>query len=495
MAPSPRTLHGRFVVCTALLVGASLPLRGVAQGIVLEAALLLALGSVLHARRTLRMTYARPWRWLSVGLLVLLAYSIVWFGWLRGTETADPVFVLVPVLTFGSFVVASACVLLRGDGRAQAGLVDSGIVAVAVALVAWATVVGPGLGSAPRGVQLASLASVLALGTVTGCLVAVARTAGAAATSVRYLLVAAGATTVGFSARVATTTETQVDGQWWVVPLWIVAFCATAAASWHPAAAAIGERPRSRSARLTPATLRALGVALAVGPAVAIAQELTGRRVDGLTLGVGMLALVLLVLLRIGMLAQAREDAQARLARLAQRDELTGLANRRELDKHLSRALDRLAAGESPAVTVMFCDLDGFKSVNDEHGHHIGDAVLAVVARRLSAALRANDVVARFGGDEFVVVAEGDPVAVPREVHRRVTTALADPVHVGGMHHRVTASTGVAVARQGDTVTADRLLAAADAAMYREKRAPRASGLDTVPHPASAPGTRVPEAG
>lgn len=485
-------MHARFAVCTVVLVGLSVPTRGMAQGIVLEGALLLALGSVVHARRTLRPAYARPWTWLLAGLVVLVAYSIVWFAWLQGTTPASPALTVVPVLAYGSFVVASTCVVLRGDGHGQAGLVDSGIVAVAIALALWAGLVGPGLATAPHTVQLASLAGVLALGVVTGCLAAVAPRADAHATSVRYLVVAAVATTAGFAARVVTTTEDQVDGQWWVASLWVVAFCATAAATWHPAVAAIGERPRRPPPGFTPSTLRALGAALSVGPLVATVQSLTGRRVDGLTLGVGMLALVLLVLVRIGMLAQAREDAQARLAGLARRDELTGLANRRGLDERLSVALDRLAVGASPGVTVVFCDLDGFKAVNDAHGHQAGDAVLAVVGRRLAATLRADDVVARFGGDEFVVVAEGDPTAVARETHRRVAAALARPVEVDGVRHHVTAATGTAVALPGEDVTADGLLAAADAAMYRDKRAQRPRDVEAaVPHPAPHPDQRA----
>ncbi|GEN80760.1 GGDEF domain-containing protein [Actinotalea fermentans] len=471
MSPTTRALHLRFAVCTIALVGASLPLRGLAQGVVLEVALLLALGSVLRARRRWRPASRRPWDWLCAGLLVLLVYSVVWFVWLQGATGAGEVLVAVPVLTFGAFVLAGTGVLLQGDGQNQARLLESGTVAVAIALAVWTTAVSPGLDGAPRAVRVASLGSLLALGATTGCLVTLARTTVARGPSVGYLVLAAGATTAGFVARVATTTPEQVDGQWWVVPLWIVAFCATAAATWHPAVARLGERPRSATPGLTPAMLRALGTALAVGPTVAVVQGLVGRPVDGVSLGVGMLALLVLVGLRVRLLVRAREDVNSHLARLARFDELTGLANRRELGRRLARALERLARGETAAVTVVFCDLDGFKSVNDAHGHGTGDAVLAVVARRLAAAMRPTDLVARFGGDEFVVVADGD---VRSEVVRRVTAALADPVHVGDERHQVGASIGAAVARAGDGATPGRLLAAADEAMYCDKREQRA---------------------
>ncbi len=121
-------------MCTAALVAASVPLRGVAQGLVLEAALLLALGSVLHARRTHRPVDRRPWDFLCLGLLTLLAYSVAWFIWFRGETAAAPVLAVVPLVTFGAFVVAGVGVVLRHDGQALAGLLDAGVVALAVAL-------------------------------------------------------------------------------------------------------------------------------------------------------------------------------------------------------------------------------------------------------------------------------------------------------------------------------------------------------------------------
>jgi diguanylate cyclase (GGDEF)-like protein/PAS domain S-box-containing protein len=159
--------------------------------------------------------------------------------------------------------------------------------------------------------------------------------------------------------------------------------------------------------------------------------------------------------------ASARLVLEADLVRRARLDSLTGLDNRAELTSKLRRML-----GEGP-VTVLFCDLDGFKTVNDRFGHAFGDVVLGLAAERLSWALRATDVLGRFGGDEFVAACpfmeEADAIAVVD----RLETALSEPIEVDGEQIRIGVSVGSATATRGGD--AEALIAAADAAMYRVK--------------------------
>jgi diguanylate cyclase (GGDEF)-like protein len=115
-------------------------------------------------------------------------------------------------------------------------------------------------------------------------------------------------------------------------------------------------------------------------------------------------------------------------------------------------------------VTVLFCDLDGFKEANDRHGHAFGDAVLAVAAERLSWALRATDVLGRFGGDEFVAVCPFMGEADARTVVDRLEAALEAPIEIGGEEILIGVSVGAATGLPG--TDADELIAAADAAMY-----------------------------
>lgn len=156
--------------------------------------------------------------------------------------------------------------------------------------------------------------------------------------------------------------------------------------------------------------------------------------------------------------------AQAELAELAWRDALTGLHNRRYLDDRLTEIL----GDPSGTAALAFFDLDDFKAINDTHGHDVGDAVLAAVAKRLANITRASDVVTRFGGDEFVVLCVGAGEDEAAAIAARALAAVSEQIAVDGLTIAVTGSAGVVVARPGDTA-AD-LIAAADAAMYRAKR-------------------------
>lgn len=153
-------------------------------------------------------------------------------------------------------------------------------------------------------------------------------------------------------------------------------------------------------------------------------------------------------------------EAEDRLREAALHDALTGLPNRTLLDDRLSNALARCrrTAGE---IAVLFCDLDGFKDVNDNGGHRAGDAVLKVTAERLKSALRSQDTVARIGGDEFVIVLEpsigqdcdaagiSDMRTVALTVAERIKSAVGVPIRVHGSHYAVTVSIGVSFAGDG----------------------------------------------
>lgn len=154
-----------------------------------------------------------------------------------------------------------------------------------------------------------------------------------------------------------------------------------------------------------------------------------------------------------------------RLAEAASTDALTGLANRRSL----FAALD---ADPGPGA-VLYCDLDRFKAINDEHGHHVGDALLQAVADRLRGCVRTGDLVARTGGDEFVVLASGADDACAADLARRITEVVGEPYRVLGLELEIGVSVGVA--RDASRLT-EATLVVADRALFAAKADRQAHG-------------------
>ena len=178
---------------------------------------------------------------------------------------------------------------------------------------------------------------------------------------------------------------------------------------------------------------------------------------------------------RDGMVASFRTidaevAAEAALARMARFDTLTGLANRTE-------ALHRFAERQSPerrpggASAVLFCDVDRFKAINDLHGHAAGDQVLVVLADRIRTCVRGDDICARMGGDELLVILDG--IHAPGEagvIAEKIRRAAEQPIPLGAGQEAVTTSMSIGVALAAAGETFDEVMARADAAMYEAKK-------------------------
>jgi diguanylate cyclase (GGDEF)-like protein len=174
------------------------------------------------------------------------------------------------------------------------------------------------------------------------------------------------------------------------------------------------------------------------------------------------------------------EEAKRRSEHKSEHDPLTGLPNRLRFMRQLDALLQAARAQEGNAA-VLFIDLDGFKPVNDTHGHQAGDVLLREIAQRIRAGIRGSDAVARLGGDEFVVALAGAQLGSASRVAADLAHAIGQPVTMDGVALRVTASIGMAM-YPADGLTADALLAAADQAMYGVKRAgkPAVPAADTA---------------
>jgi diguanylate cyclase (GGDEF)-like protein len=176
------------------------------------------------------------------------------------------------------------------------------------------------------------------------------------------------------------------------------------------------------------------------------------------------------VFIQVGYLAMVGERANLKISRLAETDPLTGLANRRGLFAAIGRRAD--PASLPPRCALLLTDIDHFKSINDTYGHDGGDAVLIGFAERLRNVTRKDDIVARWGGEEFLIVldqadADVDPALAIAERLRRA--AAGQPFTVNGAAVTVTASIGVSIVAAGETGI-EPALARADAALYAAKR-------------------------
>jgi diguanylate cyclase (GGDEF)-like protein len=359
----------------------------------------------------------------------------------------------------------------RGSGTDSA--LDGGLMAVAAMLLSWAMLIQPVLvnaampavlkvinGTYPTiSVVILFLVALLAMTEVRGLFAFWALAlayVGLMTGDLVYALASAGTATL---------------------PLWMAncSYCAffalLGAAALHPSMVSMGKPAPKRVRGYGSSRFVAMSVALVVPAAVVAMRPATtpGARV---VCGVLVAVLGILVLTRTAVAVNRHATSEVRLERQANSDPLTGLPNRLRLTTHLEGALSRAhVAGRG--IGVLFMDLDEFKTVNDNWGHESGDELLIVVARRLSAAVRGGELVARVGGDEFVIVCENiDAPADAVEVGRRILARLDDPVALRAASIPITSSVGVTVARPRDrAVSVEDLLREADTAMYRAKAA------------------------
>ncbi|WP_300006770.1 GGDEF domain-containing protein [Pseudonocardia sp.] len=379
-------------------------------------------------------------------------------------------------------------------------LLDALMVGCAFGLLAWFGVVAPIAGEPPTTTAAAALAYPIAdvvLLTVTVLTIAQTGEKPLLWGLLGGAMLAMAASDVAFSYATAAgtyATGSVVDWGWWA------AFCLLGTAGSLVTGARRGTRPPAPEAVAPAGLLPYLPLAAAV--VVAAVRTAGGTALDPVAVGL-LAALVGLVLVRQyvtvrdnQMLARTVQQRERELQQLAFHDSLTGLANRALFLDRLGHALD-VAARDRRPVSVVFLDLDGFKTVNDSLGHAIGDALLIGVAERLRATLRSTDTLARLGGDEFAVLVEqGGPDGATTVAHA-LLDALRAPFALDGRSVVVTASVGVAGVGPGTARgAATALLHRADVAMYAVKAAGKGSVLVHSPalEVAAGPGPVLPRA-
>jgi diguanylate cyclase (GGDEF)-like protein len=423
-----------------------------------------------------------PW-WLLLTAQVVLAVGNAAIA-VGGAAYRHPVDV-VQTVGHALLLCAALALAVRRGRNDIGGLTDAAVALMGLSGLIWSCLLQPRLAAAQvaLGAQAQLLVSIIVLTGVLGALgrlwvAARPRLAALQLLIVSLLLALAGNVVLAM----------RFDGavsHWppWVEALFIVAYGCVGAATLHPSGLQLSRPGPVPVDHLSGGRLVFLGAAIVVTPVVGGGRVLLGLPADGLLIALGTLAVAPLVMLRIHRLAAQRADAERALLHQATHDPLTGLPNRAELHARLGAALAAERAAGRLGVVLLFCDLNGFKGVNDRLGHAAGDDLLVQVATRLRGGLRAGDTVARYGGDEFLLLCTdtAQATAVAR-LYTHVQDSLRAPFDIGGERVELGGSVG-AIASDGVT-SADELIRRADEAMYQAKQVVRRP----VPQPGCRPG-------
>jgi diguanylate cyclase (GGDEF)-like protein len=411
---------------------------------------------------------AALWGVLAAGLLFITAGDIVYALYDRVLHTAAPFPSLAdatyltgcPLIGLGMILLVRA----RTAGRDRVAWIDATIVASGFGLLYWVFLMEP----TARSGELTGLGRLVALAYPVWdvlFLALVVRLLAGVGARVPALRLLAGAVSFWlvydtiYALLVQYGTYVQgslVDG------LWLLGYVLFGAAALHPSMVELTQPVVEPTTRLSWRRLVLLAGASLIAPVLLVSQSaLAHHRVDGIAIGTASMLLFLLVVLRIvGLVRQVEEQAE-QLASLAQHDALTGIPNRRAWDGELPVAMDR-ARRDGVPLSVALLDLDHFKDFNDRFGHQAGDRLLKSAAAAWSAALRATDLLCRYGGEEFAVLLPGATAEQAAEVLERLRAASPQ---------EQTFSAGQAC-WDGQEIS-DELVARADRALYAAKAAGR----------------------
>ncbi|MEU4423097.1 GGDEF domain-containing protein [Actinoplanes sp. NPDC024001] len=474
--PRPSGVTGGFVLLAAGFAVGHLTGPPVVRLALLLASGLVAAVAVLVGVHVNRVADRRPWILVIIALVSLSVVNAAWLATavLPMPWPQPPAWLVAPpqIGGYALLLAASLMIVLRHAPRDGSGTIDAAVAGIAVAAPVWEFVFRPRLLHEHAGIgqQLIVLTQILVLFGICGALLRVARTCGAGRPCLAYLFAALGCTVAGIAAVNAMPSAAEHQA---TVPalFFALGYLCLGAAGLHPSILGLMEPsvpPAGRTPRLQ---LEMFGAAMLVVPVVGGIGQLLGAPPDGLLLTLAPMLTIPLVLVRIGRLNAQRARDQRALAHQAAHDELTGLINRRRLFAVMERAIARHARGEAGDLALIYCDLNDFKPVNDRYGHEAGDEILRATATRISATVRTKDVVARIGGDEFLVFCPDTDEAAATALAARIAGAVAEPLPWHGHALRVTAAVGTTLWAERRAVAPDVLLATADARMYANKRA------------------------
>jgi len=441
--------------------------------------------AILFGLRRYQPRTKAPWYLMAAGQLlwVVADTSFNYQQDVLGTDAFPTVSDVFYLLGYVAFAFAlGRLVLDRSRSTLDMGpLLDAATVTAGLGLLSWVLLARPtisDLSNSPLAATVAAAYPTMDI-VLVGMLVRLLSTPGGRSPAFRLLLAALALliTADTLSAAFGLFMSNGVGG---VEYLWLLSYAAWGGAALHPSMTRLSETGTAPESSFKGLRLVAVVVATMVAPAILAVQKVSGASLDVWAVVLGSIVMFLLVVVRMNLALQqivsahqALEDLQHELAIQATHDPMTGLFNRIQTMRLLAGALGR-ARRRGNTVGLLFIDLDGFKLINDTHGHRAGDEVLKQTAQRMQQEIREGDFVGRLGGDEFVVgiedvTDERATIALAQRLIRSVSQPmqLTDDViaHVG-------ASIGVALGRGGET-NAEGLLNEADLAVYEAKAAGR----------------------
>ncbi|MGN9779290.1 diguanylate cyclase domain-containing protein [Micromonospora sp. H33] len=414
--------------------------------------------------------HRKPFWFMLAALVSFNASNVAWYWYVFAMDlpSGDGAAVGLFAALAQVFMFAGAITIVARRGRDDVGgMIDSTIMSMVAGGVLWNFVLMPHLreAGAPAMSQIATCVMVFMLTGIFGCLVRLLLTAREFIPALWFLLTAMGFSLVGVVTVALVVVPGSSDRPAYTDMTYLAGYTAVGLTALARSVVRLLQPGPAPADELSKERLVFLGLALCAMPAVGGASELLDRDVDMALLAVNMAAVTPLVMLRIWHVWSERVRV---LHYQASVDPVTNLPNRAEFHRRLDAAL-----GAGRPVVLLFCDLDGFKSVNDRYGHARGDQVLTDLAGRLRGCARPGDTVSRFGGDEFVILCVDAQRHDATELCRRIERVFRPPFVVAGEPVRLGASIGVAW--NDGPEDGERLIRRADAAMYTAKQDRRAT--------------------